>query len=154
MKTIHRLCLAVGMTLVASAAFGQRHEVESLKGLRTFAVAIGNIDTDATKCGITKQGLDTSVRFILGQSDINVTDDSSPSDATLYVNVTALDTCAVTYTLTVRAIVRIEPTKSFTVAGIWDQGSIMTGSNMSARLKEAVEEHVKKLVNDWNSVNK
>jgi hypothetical protein len=122
-----------------------------LRGVKEVTILVEPFQSSA--CGLNVDDVTTSVSFILGQSAIKIGNNAS---IIIYVNVNNMDNCLTSnVTLEVLAPVTVLGTNTFvTNATIWDVQELMTGGNQRSRILETVEELCKRLVVDWNSVNK
>jgi len=157
MKTIQMLWITLGIVLIASAAGAQSLNTGDLAKVRSLGIVIEDLNAAALRCGITKNGLDTSLRFIIGQSKIEIAKTALITDAKdgfIHLEVIVQNNCAALVSLSVYSNVTIQSSGKFAQAAIWTQNGIRTGGNASVDTKELVEEAAKMLVNDWNSVNK
>jgi hypothetical protein len=140
-----------------TAASSQNTDVPFLAGLRSFTIAIANLDEkDEKSCGVTRTGLFTSLRSVLGQSDIIVADDARTRDGIIYLQVTVLSNCAANITLNVQTSVTVNKTGARIFAPVWERERFRTGlsgRSAGAAIRESVEGVATMLVNDWNSVN-
>ena len=156
MKTIGILAL-LAMIAVPVAASAQSTDVPFLAGLRSFTIAIADLDDeDGTNCGISSTGLYTSLRSVLGQSDIAITDDARARDGIIRLQVTVLSNCTTSIRLNVQAAVTVAKTGARIYAPVWERESFRTGlkgRSAGTAIRQSVEGVAKQLVNDWNSVN-
>lgn len=123
----------------------------ALKGLQRLEIVVEDVSENASLCGITRQGLDTSLRSVVGQSRIVLVD--AVPDATLYLNVSVLSDCTARVTLEVFTGVTIAKTGQPTVATIWNDGILGRGADPVAQVDSIIGELAKGLISDWNSVN-
>jgi anti-sigma-K factor RskA len=143
------------ISLPAAAQNLQNFNAYPLGGITKFAILVEPMSPDAARCGITADQVETSVRFIIGQSKMELSSlNSDPLLPEIYVNVTALSNCAAFASLEVKTTVTILASKQlWTGATIWDAGVIRTGPNAGQSVADIVERLAKQLVNDWNTVN-
>jgi hypothetical protein len=157
MKTIRTMFAVLAMISVSTAAGAQNTDVPFLSGLRSFTIVIANLDEeDETSCGLTATGLYTSLRSVLAQSDIAVTDDARMRDGIIYLQVTVLSNCTANIALDVRTAVTIEKTGARIFAPVWERERFRTGlsgRSAGAAIRQSVEGIATMLVNDWTSVN-
>jgi len=157
MKLIGTIFTLLTMIAVSTPANAQTTDIPFLAGLRSFTIAIADLDAeDETSCGLTRTGLYTSLRSVLGQSDIEVTDDVRTRDGIIYLQVTVLSNCTANITLNVQTSVTINKTGTRIFAPVWERERLRTGlSRRSAgeAIRQSVEAVATALVNDWNSVN-
>jgi hypothetical protein len=69
---IRVIALLLSLTIMNGSAFAAGSGPEELKGLKSFSIIIEKLPDNAGSCGITEEGLETDLRFILGQSKINL----------------------------------------------------------------------------------
>jgi len=147
----------LAMISMPTAASSQNTDVPFLAGLRSFTIVIANLDEkDETSCGVTRTGLFTSLRSVLGQSDIIVTDDARTRDGIIYLQVTVLSNCTANITLNVQTSVTVNKTGARIFAPVWERERFRTGlsgRSAGAAIRESVEGVATMLVNDWDSVN-
>jgi hypothetical protein len=141
--------LSLGMWMALAQSHARADDKHALTGLRSFKLVIENLDSEAERCGITLSSLDTSLRSVLAQSRIQVVN-AEHDDGYIYLDVLAERQCLVRVDLEVRTPVTVIRSHNFAIATIWRAGGIV-GSN---RLTEMVKEYAKRLVNDWNEVNR
>jgi hypothetical protein len=137
-----------------SASHAQSISAAPLAGLKSMYILMEYLDEDAKTCGLTAAALDTSLRFILGQSRIQVSS-SNFGDTYVYLQVTALKGCAITVHLSVTTAVTIAKTGREARGAVWSTGGLSTGprDSTSSRAIGMTEQYAKRLVVDWNSVN-
>lgn len=157
MKMIRTTFALLAMISLSTAASAQSTGVPFLAGLRSFTIAIADLDNeDETNCGVTRTGLFTSLRSVLGQSDMVITDDLRTRDGIIYLQVTVLSNCTANITLNAQASVTINKTGARIFAPVWERERFRTGlrgRSAGAEIRESVEDIAAMLVNDWNSVN-
>ena len=157
MRMIRTIFALLAMISISTAAGAQSTDVPFLAGLRSFTIVIANLDEDdETSCGLTSTGLYTSLRSVLGQSDIAVTDDARTRDGIIYLQVTVLSNCTANITLNVQTSVTINKTGARIFAPVWERERFRTGlrgRSAGAAIRQSVEGIATMLVNDWNSVN-
>ena len=157
MRMISTTFVLLAMISMPTAASSQNTDVPFLAGLRSFTIVIANLDEkDETSCGVTRTGLFTSLRSVLGQSDIIVTDDARTRDGIIYLQVTVLSNCTANITLNVQTSVTVNKTGARIFAPVWERERFRTGlsgRSAGAAIRESVEGVATMLVNDWNSVN-
>jgi hypothetical protein len=149
MKIFRFLCIAVASIFSASAVQAQTVEASHLRGIQGFSVVIEDLSSSAQQCGITRQELDTSLRFILSQSKIIIDKDQG---AIIDLNVTVSDNCDASVVLKVITPAKTLITNKVLPASIWRQGMLILG-HAKIYIDSAVEDLAKKLVVDWSSVN-
>jgi hypothetical protein len=156
MRMIRTIFALLAMSSISTAAGAQSTDVPFLAELRSFTIVIANLDEDdETSCGLTSTGLYTSLRSVLGQSDIAVTDDTR-TDGIIYLQVTVLSNCTANITLNVQTSVTINKTGARIFAPVWERERFRTGlsgRSAGAAIRQSVEGIATMLVNDWNSVN-
>jgi hypothetical protein len=139
--------------LLATSATANDSDALPLKGLKTFRIVIEDLPPEAAKCGIYKVGVETSLRFILGQSRMKITSQGLTMSG-IYARINALPNCAMSVSLQVLAdVVITQNNQKDDAATIWDQEILSTGPNSGQAAQENIEQLAKQLVNDWNSVN-
>ena len=157
MKTISTILALLAIISFPTAASAQNTDVPFLAGLRSFTIVIADLDDeDETSCGLTSTGLYTSLRSVLGQSDIAITDDARTRDGIIYLQVTVLSKCPASIRLNVQAGVTITKTGARILAPVWERERFRTGlrgRSAGAAIRQSVEGVATLLVNDWNSVN-
>jgi hypothetical protein len=157
MRIISAVFAMLAMLSIATRASAQSTDVPFLAGLRTFTIIVANLDEkDEASCGLTRTGLYTSLRSVLGQSDIAVTDDARARDGIIYLQVTVLSNCTARITLNVQTTVTINKTGARIFAPVWERerfGTGLSGRSAGAEIRQSVESIATLLVNDWNSVN-
>jgi len=124
-----------------------------LTGIRSVSVFTDGLDK--TPCGISETDVITNVKFIIGQSTMEI---SESSDYSIYINIAVkTKTCDVAYvSVQVLAPATVKGTEIVVpLANIWDTAQLLGGrSNFRNRVLSEVENGCKQLVVDWNSVNK
>lgn len=153
MKVLRKLlilslfCLCV----LVNKALSQSYQAIALKGMEEFDIVM-DLNTDSP-CGISKDDINTRVRYVVGQSTIRLVTFSPHS---IYVNVNALSTCsAAEVSVFVISPVTINGTGVvLKEAFIWNKSALLSGSNLRTRVLQELEDDCKALVVDWNSVNK
>jgi hypothetical protein len=157
MRTISAIFAMLAAISVSTAARAQSTDVPFLAGLRSFTIAIADLDDeDETSCGLTSTGLYTSLRSVLGRSDIVVTDDARTRDGIIYLQVTVLSNCTANIALNVQTSVTVNKTGARIFAPVWERERLRTGlsrRSAGAAIRESVESVATTLVDDWNSVN-
>ena len=158
MRLISGIFAILAMISISTAANAQSTDVPFLGGLRSFTIIIASLDDeDETNCGVTRTRLYTSLRSILGQSDISITDNVRTRDGLIYLQVTVLSNCTASIVLNVQTVVTIEKTGTRIFAPVWERTRLRVGfkgASAAAAISQSVEEAAKLLVDDWNSVNK
>jgi hypothetical protein len=157
MKMSPAVSLLLAIISSPTAAIAQNTDVPFLSGLRTFTIAVADLDDeDETSCGLTRTGVYTSLRSVLNQSDIAISDDARTRDGIIYLQVTVLSDCTASIRLNVQAAVTIDKSRTRIFAPVWERESFRTGlSGQSAgtAIRQSVEAVATMLVDDWNSVN-
>jgi hypothetical protein len=157
MRMISTVFALLTMIAISTPVNAQTTDVPFLAGLRSFTIAIADLDEeDETSCGLTRTGLYTSLRSVLGQSDIKVTDDARTRDGIIYLQVTVLSNCTANITLNVQTAVTINKTGARIFAPVWERERFRTGlsrRSAGAAISQSVEAIATTLVTDWNSVN-
>lgn len=147
----------LAMLSIPAAVNAQSTDTPTLAGLRSFTIVIGNLDEeDEASCGVTRTGLYTGLRSVLGQSDIAITDNVRTRDGIIYLQVTVLSDCTANIDLNVQASVTIEKTGVRIFAPVWERARLRTGlsgRSAGAAITQSVEETAELLVDDWNAVN-
>ena len=145
------------LMMISTPASAQTTDVPFLAGLRSFTIAIADLEAeDETSCGLTRTGLYTSLRSVLGQSDIEVTDDARTRDGIIYLQVTVLSNCTANITLNVQTSVTINKTGTRIFAPVWERERFRTGlkgRSAGAAITQSIEAIATTLVTDWSSVN-
>ena len=145
------------LMMISTPVSAQTTDVPFLAGLRSFTIAIADLDAeDETSCGLTRTGLYTSLRSVLGQSDIEVTDDARTRDGIIYLQVTVLSNCTANITLNVQTSVTINKTGTRIFAPVWERERFRTGlkgRSAGAAITQSIESIATTLVTDWSSVN-
>ena len=157
MRLISTVFALLTMISVSTPAHAQTTDVPFLAGLRSFTIAIADLDEeDETSCGVTRTGLYTSLRSVLGQSDMEITDDVRTGDGIIYLQVTVLSNCTANIALNVQTGVTINKTGARIFAPVWERERLRTGlsrGSAGGAIRQSVEAVATALVNDWNSVN-
>ena len=151
MKALRNMALLVfAFALFEHAMLCQSSDADSLKGITAVGVLVDG--TLLNPCGISKEEVITSVKFIIGQSSIRLSDKSTYS---VYVSINSLDDC-------VASPVDVYVVAPVTVIGtgttdygalVWNKGGVLSGPNQKERILAQVESFCKSMVVDWNSVN-
>jgi hypothetical protein len=128
----------------------QSIDASSLKGIKEISVVVEGLGNNA--CGVSKEDVTTSVKFIIGQSAIRLSDTALYH---AYVVLSSLEGCtASSVHLYVTAPVTIQGTGVTDYAAfIWNEGGILSGPDQKARILAQIESYCKSMVVDWNSVN-
>ena len=144
--------IASVLVLFATCLNAQTFEAKNLKGIKTVTIAIDGLSTP--QCGLSQADVKTSVKYVVGQSAVNIVDTYLPT--VLSVNLILMDDCSASFVAlqlytpaTVDETGTLDPT-----ATIWHNGALMTGPNQRQRILDKIEEFSKVFVVDWNSVNK
>jgi hypothetical protein len=157
MKMIGTIFALLAMIAAPTAASAQNTDVPFLAGLRSFTIVIADLDDeDETNCGISSTGLYTSLRSVLGQSDIAITEDARMRDGIIRLQVTVLSNCTASIRLNAQAAVTITKSGARIYAPVWERESFRTGlkgRSAGTAIRQSVEGIAKQLVGDWNSVN-
>jgi hypothetical protein len=134
MRMIRTIFALLAMISISTAASAQSTDVPFLAGLRSFTIVIASLDEeDETSCGLTSTGLYTSLRSVLGRSDIAVTDDTRTRDGIIYLQVTVLSNCTANITLNVQTSVTINKTGARIFAPCVGTGALQNGVKRSER---------------------
>jgi hypothetical protein len=145
------------LMMISTPVSAQTTDVPFLAGLRSFTIAIADLDEeDEASCGLTRTGLYTTLRSVLGQSDIEVTDDVRTRDGIIYLQVTVLSNCTANITLNVQTSVTINKTGTRIFAPVWERERFRTGlkgRSAGAAITQSIEAIATTLVTDWTSVN-
>jgi len=157
MRIINGIFAMLTVISIPTAANAQTTDVPFLAGLRSFSIVIAGLDEkDDANCGLTSTGLYGSLRSVLGQSDIAITDDVRTRDGIIYLQVTVLSNCTASITLNVQTSVTINKTGVRIFAPVWQRERLrsgFSGRSAGAAIRESVEGVATMLINDWNSVN-
>ena len=157
MRMISTIFALLTMISISTPAGAQATDVPFLAGLRSFTIVIAPLDDeDETSCGLTRTGLYTSLRAVLSQSDIQVTDDVRSRDGIIYLQVTVLSNCTAHIALNVQTSVTIGKTGARIFAPVWERERFRTGlkgRSAGAAITQSLEAVAATLVSDWNSVN-
>jgi ATP adenylyltransferase/5',5'''-P-1,P-4-tetraphosphate phosphorylase II len=145
--------LILGVSIVAAVASGRPAMADDsdLKGLRSLSILVEGLDNN---CGINKDDLTTNLRYILAQSRIHI--DPKSDDTFLYLNVNVANNCgAADVNLEAKTMVKVLASHQMAFgAGVWNTGTLLTGSSdLSQRVRDAVEEETKKFVVAWSTAN-
>jgi hypothetical protein len=148
LRSIAILVFAFGLS--EHAVLCQGIDASNLKGIKVVHVLVE--ETDQNTCGISDDDVITSVKFIIGQSSIQLSD-KSPFH--LYVSINSLEGCsASSVSVQVLASVTIIGTGETAVdVPIWEKTGLLAGADQKRRILETVERYCKNMVVDWNSVN-
>jgi hypothetical protein len=149
--------VAVLFSMVAASAWAQKDQ--ALRGMASADIVIEAISEEATACGVTKSALDTSVRFVLGQSRIKI--NSSVTFPTIYININVIrlkgiDFCVFNYFAAFRAPAIVISNNAFVAgADLWSEGGIGAYPRSETRraVTENIEGLIKNLVVEWNKTN-
>ena len=157
MRMIGTVFALLTLISISTPVSAQATDVPFLAGLRSFSIVVANLDDeDETNCNLTRTGLYASLRSVLGQSDIEVTDDARTRDGIIYLQVTVLSNCTANITLNVQTSVTINKTGARIFAPVWERERFRTGlkgRSAGASITQSVEAVAATLVSDWNSVN-
>ena len=156
MRMIRSFFAVLAMISLPTAVNAQPTDVPFLGGLRTFTIAIAELGGDAASCGVTRTGLYTSLRTVLGDSDMEITDDARTRDGIIHLQVTVLADCTASIALNVQTTVTISKTGQRIYAPVWERERLLTVSSRRSAgttIRESVEGVATVLVDDWNSVN-
>jgi hypothetical protein len=145
-----------GHASLVCAQSPENPDIEKLRGLKEIKIVVEELPSGAAKCGINESALETSMRFILQQSRLQVVP-NTPAFVYLNVAVLALSTTCVT-SVSLRALVPVTILHNQTraLANIWERETLLTSSpsNAGQRTSNEVESLAKQLVVDWSSANK
>ena len=156
MRMIRSFFAALAMISLPTAVNAQPTDVPFLGGLRTFTIAIAELGGDAASCDVTRTGLYASLRSVLRDSDIEITDDAGTRDGIIALRVTVLADCTASIALNVQTTVTVNKTGQRVYAPLWERERVRTVSNKrsaGAAIRDSVEGLATVLVDDWNSVN-
>ena len=155
MKILQTAFVALSIIAVATTSASARtYQTKNLAGLTRFFLIIDGLNDNWKMCGVTKESLETSLRFILGQSKIKLVEDGG-EQGVIALSVNVNRNCAINYDILVKTNVWILATKQIALgATIWNEGWVMSGGNAAVDFSGLIENAAKVLVNDWNSVNK
>lgn len=153
------LCVFV-LAAMPSFAIAQRIPIE-LKGVRTLGVVVEDLDKDAENCGITKDLLDSSVRFVIQQTKLRL-QDYVTADGFVYVSanmifLSARNSCV--YSLAVQFSTHGQSVTQYGsgdfLMTVFERN--MVGINERYRTPEqvgkAVEQMVKQFIGAWLRAN-
>lgn len=153
----------IGISVLFAAAGSQASELENknLNGTKQFLVIPSVTGEEAAKsCGVNREEIDTSVKFVLQQSRIQTRIDYGKPFVFLIANQTFLyDTstriCAFASALEVSSDVTISDTGRLGFATIWKRGSVAFGPAVGTKRQAAdvIERLVKELVVAWSAAN-
>ena len=149
--------VAVLFSMVAASAWAQKDQV--FRGIASVDIVIGAISEEATACGVTKSALDTSVRFVLGQSRIKI--NSSAPLPHIYIGIgmirlKEIDFCVFNYFAAFRAPARVISNNAVVAdAALWSESFIGAYPRSETRraVTETIEGSIKNLVVEWNKTN-
>lgn len=156
MRMIRSFFAALAMMSLPAAVNAQPTDVPFLGGLRTFTITIADLGGDAASCDVTRTGLYTSLRSVLRDSDMDITDNVRTRDGIIYLRVTVLADCTASIALNVQTAVTVNKTGQGLYAPVWERERVRTVSNKrgaGAAIRDSVEGLATALVDDWNSVN-
>jgi hypothetical protein len=144
--------LVIAFGLFAKVMVSQTVAAKSLRGIKAVNILVDGVDGNA--CGISKDEVITSVKFIVGQSAIHLTEEQTPF--AIYVNIASSDGCtASSVSVQMLAEVTINGSGEYDgAATIWNKGEILTGPHEKMEILGDIESMCKRLVVDWASVNK
>jgi hypothetical protein len=150
-RTVLLLCFTIGS--LGNITLCQTKAAYHLTGIKSVSVLTDGVDSHP--CGISQTDVTTSVKFIIGQSNLQISD---TSDYAIYVNITVkAKKCDVAYVaVQLLAPATVDGTGVVVpVTTIWDTAQLLGGrSNFRNRVLSEIENECKQLVVDWNSVNK
>jgi hypothetical protein len=147
--------LLFGLCVLFAVASAQAQQ--ALKGLREFRVVIEDLDGNAKACGITASLINTSLRFVIQQSKIRLTE--SYGRPWIYIRVSVLSPqlgfCTYSTEMTVTAKIFVQESTESGWGKIWDKVvlSMYAISDTPKMVSATVESLAKQLVVDWATVN-
>lgn len=134
----------------SSLASAQTSDNSGLKNIAASSLVVENMPSN--DCGLAADDVRTSIRFILSQSRFRVSDDIAGTY--LYARVTIFQDCsAADVLLELKSIARVVANNQAEMAILWEDGDLLGGGNMHARVLDAAEELTKKFVADWSAAN-
>lgn len=153
------LCLCLLTVCVTPAGFAQfALDVDALRGMKTFAVLVEDLDQSATVCGLSDSAIETAVKFPLSQSRAKLL--PKPMGTYLYVHANVIhlarsDLCVYSISLTFKSDVAITETGRRVIAGVWDTSAVGVAPRAQAAkaVTDGLERLAKKFVVDWSAGN-
>ena len=148
------LVAVAAASLCPQVVSAQTVQALGLVGIREVGILIERLDKGAAGCGVDTQTLTTSLKFVLQQSRIKISD--NPDDKPyLYLNLNILPDCTASVMLILFAGATIDHTQRHVTANVWQDGGLMTSYKHTARqrISNYVESLAKKFVVDWNFAN-
>lgn len=145
-----RILLALAFIVLQPCAAKADMEADALKGLKSFQVLVEGIKPG---CGLNSKEIENSLRFVLSQSRIVVSDGQAPM---IYSSVTISgDNCTTAQIeLWVTTPVNIIVSKRWTIATIWNKSILVSNNHdLGAEILRQTESLAKRLVVDWSGAN-
>ena len=143
------------LSMISVSAWAQKDQ--PLRGFKSFDLVIEALDEDARICGLTESAIDTSARFVLGQSRAKI---ASSAPAYLYINANLMalssrESCIYSIQLGFKAGTRVLENNEFAIATLWSTGGIGIAprGNTSRNISNMVEQYLKQFVVEWNKSN-
>jgi len=137
--------------LLSSSGFASG---QALKGVREVAIVIENLDDDATKCLISKDLLDASVRLPLSNSKIKIVSRELYPNAYVYANVNILtrgDLCIGSIEFSFNKYSNSEKE----VGTFWTKETLLSRgkADFSRDVSQIIESYAKQLISAWLQAN-
>lgn len=143
--------LLIFVCFLATTSFAS---ASALKNVREIAIIIEPLDEDATRCGITNDLLDASIRVPLSNSRIRISKESYVPDSFIYIVTNVLDNrdfCIINIDLSFNKYVPSErDTGQF-----WSKAEVMSirKINVNKNIVDSVESMTKQFIAAWLKVN-
>jgi len=130
---------------------------ERLRGIKAFELVIEDLPEAAKTCGIDRKALETSGRFVLGQSRVRI---DPKAQAYLYIllNVVTLpsrDICIYYLQVSARGAAMALENNAFVMGELWTSGSVGSASRRDLPRDTVMylEQYLKEFVVAWSKVN-
>ena len=119
-----------------------------LKGLGSVEVAVGKLDEDARKCGVSEDSLDAAIRLPLSASQLPI---NSGSLAFVHVALNVIRPMGGVCVASVQVRLFRYSEEFRAVVAAWHRDELMTGSaaTFGSRVNASVEELTKVLIASW-----
>jgi hypothetical protein len=151
--------LLVVLTSFPTVATQSASHRESLRGIKSLRVLVGDIDPEIEKEGLTKSQLQVDAELVLRKASIPVSASSDSDDPYLYVNLEVHKAKDLLYfyslNVSLGQMVRLKRNPSIEMyAPTWQTSETgAAGRNKLTGVRELVRDHIDKFVNDYLTVN-
>ena len=132
----------------------------NLTGVRRIDIAIEDLDADSAVCQITKESIDTVIRFVLQQSKLRIVSDPATFDGFIYIAVTTNQERGLYFSSVVTQFNTVITGKTRYGTGMYpgtlfSRNSLLSGASgtFGNRITRSVEDSVKKFVVEWAKDN-